>query len=145
MKTMANKGHHTQWAAQFMVAAELTRRNLTVSFTMGNNTPMADLMVGTSDGDQFWVDVKGLSSKNAWLLRTKQPRRNMFYILVYLAPLANKPDVRKPDRFFVLTDDEARTLVEGYKAKHPNDKGTMPGFGFNDPMDFEDAWDKLPT
>jgi hypothetical protein len=40
------KGINTQWAAQFLVAAELTRRGHTGAFTMGNNTPVADLMVG---------------------------------------------------------------------------------------------------
>jgi len=49
-----------QWAAQFLVAGELARHGYEVSFTMGNNTPVADLMVGhPNTGAQFWVDVKG--------------------------------------------------------------------------------------
>jgi hypothetical protein len=44
-------------------AAELVRRNYSVSFTMGNNTPVADLIVGTLTGNQFWIDVKGFPSK----------------------------------------------------------------------------------
>jgi hypothetical protein len=39
----AVKGRQTQWATQFLVAAELIRRGYTVSFTQGNNTPVADL------------------------------------------------------------------------------------------------------
>ena len=140
-----SKGINTQWAAQFLVAAELTRRGYTVSFTMGNNTPVADLMVGASSGKMFWVDVKGLAQKSPWLLRPKANRPDLYYILVYLTPLANQPNVRQPDRFFVLTQPEANTLVSNYAKAHPGDKGTMPGFGFNDPRAAEDAWHKLPV
>lgn len=59
----AGKRMRTQWATQFLVASELVRRDYTVSFTMGNHTPNADLMVGTPSGKQFWVDVKGRSAK----------------------------------------------------------------------------------
>lgn len=143
--TSPSKGHTTQWATQFLVAAELTRRGYTVSFTMGNNTPIADLMVGAPSGKQFWIDVKGLSSKNAWLLNIKPDRVNLYYVLVCLAPLATHPNVRQPDRFFILTQAEANHLVRDYAAKHPNDKGKRPGFGFNDPRASEDAWQKLPV
>jgi len=94
-----SKGINTQWAAQFLVAAELTRRGYTVSFTMGNNTPFADLMVGAPTGKQFWVDVKGLAQKSPWLLRPKSHHPELYYVLVYLTPLANQPNVRQPDRF----------------------------------------------
>ena len=54
------KASQTEWTAAFLAAAELVRGGYVVSFTMGNRTPMADLMVGNpKNGDQFWVDVKG--------------------------------------------------------------------------------------
>jgi len=139
-----NKSHRTQWSTQFLAAAELTRRGYTVSFTMGNNTPVADLMVGAPSGNQFWVDVKGLSSRNAWLLSIKPDRPNLFYILVCLAPLANKPKMREPDRFFILNQAEANKMVREYMASHPNDKGKRTGFAFKDSLSAEDAWEKLP-
>ena len=139
-----SKGINTQWAAQFLVAAELTRRGYTVSFTMGNNTPLADLMVGAPSGQMFWVEVKGLAQKSPWLLRPKPQRPQLYYVLTYLSPLANRPNVRQPDRFFILTQSEANALVSSYAQAHPGDKGTMPGFGFNDPRNSEDAWNKLP-
>ena len=40
------KAQRTQWCAQFLAASELVRLGYVVSFTMGNNTPTADLMVG---------------------------------------------------------------------------------------------------
>jgi hypothetical protein len=61
--TQVTKRVQTQWAAQFLAASELVRRGYTVSFTMGNHTPDADLMVGAPSYRQFWIDVKGLSSK----------------------------------------------------------------------------------
>src|SRR6185437_4454341 len=111
---------------------------------MGNNTPVDDLMVGAPSGKQFWVDVKGLSYQNAWLLKVQPDRPNLYYILVCLAPLANKPNVRKPDRFFILTQPEANKLVRDYAASHPNDKGKRTGFAFKDSVGAEDAWEKLP-
>jgi hypothetical protein len=44
-KIATREPHHTQWAAQFFVAGELCKRGYDVSFTMGNRTPIADLMV----------------------------------------------------------------------------------------------------
>lgn len=57
----------TQWAAQFLVAAELERVGYVVTSTMGHATPVAYLMVGPTNGEQFWVDVKGLAKNNVWL------------------------------------------------------------------------------
>jgi hypothetical protein len=137
--TKVYKIHKTQWTAQFLVAAKLTRLGYTVAFTMGNQTPIADLMVGKPNGELFWVDVKGLSSKTAWLVHPKEPCADLFYVLVYL----DEDD--KSDRFFVLTQEEAGKLVKDYADNHPNDKGIIKGFGFKDPGDSENAWQKLPS
>src|SRR5271170_4299001 len=109
----AAKGRQTQWATQFLAAAELIRRGYTVSFTQGNNTPVADLMVGSRSSKLFWVDVKGLSAKNAWLIKPKDAREELFYILVLLSPLVESPKTRLADRFFILSQAEA---VECEKA-----------------------------
>ena len=53
----------TQWAAQFLVAAELERHGYVVTFTMGHATPVAGHPGGKAP---FWVDVKGLASRNSW-------------------------------------------------------------------------------
>ncbi len=77
------KALRNQWTAQFLVASELVRNGYVVSFTMGNSTPIADLMVGTLDGaSSFWVDVKGLGSGRAFLARKKPAHRDLFYVLV---------------------------------------------------------------
>jgi hypothetical protein len=82
---MGAKTNKTQWATQFLAAAELVRRKYIVSFTMGNATPVADLMVGMQDGRQFWVDVKGLQARNSFFIRPKPDHLNLFYVFVLLA------------------------------------------------------------
>jgi hypothetical protein len=65
----AGRGHQTQWAAQFAVASELCKRGYEVSFTMGNATPIADLMVVSPiRREMFLIDVKGLYRRNPWVL-----------------------------------------------------------------------------
>lgn len=140
----AAKGRQTQWATQFLAAAELIRRGYTVSFTQGNNTPIADLMVGSPSSKLFWVDVKGLSRKNSWMITPKETRDDLFYVLVLLSPLAEKPKARVADRFFILTQQEANKLESDYRKDHPNDKGLAPGFDFDRPAAHEDRWDRLP-
>lgn len=139
------KRHRTQWSTQFLAAAELVRRGYTVSFTMGNCTPDADLMVGTPGGDLFWVDVKGQSGKAPWLIRTKRSNEKLFYVLVLLAPAATPERGRQPDRFFVLTQSEADECIADYLRRHPGDSGKLTGFPFGDAVQFEDAWGKLPN
>lgn len=140
----AAKARQTQWATQFLAAAELVRRGYTVSFTQGNNTPVADLMVGAPSSELFWVDVKGLSSKNPWLITPKSPREELFYVLVFLSPLVERPAQRVADRFFILTQAEANDLEAAYRKSHPKDLGKIPGFNFSDAAEHEDRWDKLP-
>jgi hypothetical protein len=133
---MANPSR-TQWAAQFLAAAELVRRHCIVSFTMGNSTPMADLMVGLPDGRQFWVDVKGLSGPNAWLVKPKPAMTALYYILV----LAGRE--RAGDRFFILRQSECNELIRSYLEGHPTAK-PIPSFNWGDAFPFENRWDTLP-
>ena len=82
---------NTQWTAQWAVAAELARARYDVAFTAGNATPVADLMVRHSDGLQFWVDVKGLRSRNSWMGRAKPPRPRLFYAGDFVGQDRTKP------------------------------------------------------
>ena len=140
----AEKGRQTQWATQFLAAAELIRRGYTVSFTQGNNTPVADLMVGSPSSKLFWVDVKGLSSRNAWLINPKPSREDLFYILILLSPLVESSKKRTADRFFILNQTEVCDVEAAYMRAHPNDKGLIRGFGFSGAEPHEDCWAKLP-
>jgi hypothetical protein len=138
--TPVQKRNRTQWAAQFLAAAELVRRGYTVAFTMGNHTPNADLMVGTRSHQQFWVDVKGTSGRD-WPISPKTYHINLFYILVRVAS-PEKP----PDRFFILTQQETNDLVRDYHETHEGHSGKVSGFDLRDAerVRAEDRWDKFP-
>jgi hypothetical protein len=84
------KRHQTQWASQFAVASEFCKREYEVSFTMGYNTPLADLMVTSpKNREMFLVDVKGLAYENYW-----QIKRNLqdlaFFMFSHLFPERGK-------------------------------------------------------
>jgi hypothetical protein len=81
----------TQWTAQFLVAAELVRLGYVVSFTMGNETPLADMMVGSQQtGRTFWVYVKGSIGRNGWYAKKKASLPGLFYILVVVGDTRGK-------------------------------------------------------
>lgn len=78
-----NRRHQTQWAAQFAVASELCKRDYEVALTLGDNTPLADLMVMSPTTEKhFLIDVKGLASKNYWTVKKKKERDDLYYIFV---------------------------------------------------------------
>jgi hypothetical protein len=77
-------------------------------------------------------------------VRNKAKHRELYYVLVYLAPPPERTGVRKPDRFFVLTQSEINKLIRRYQQAHPHNKHTMTGFNWTDAHRFEDAWGKLP-
>src|SRR5664280_2286235 len=84
-------GRNAQWAAQFAVASELCKRGYEVAFTLGHNTPLADLMVISPRRRHFLIDVKGLSARNPWLLKRKHPRVAALLCLGFCATRKTKP------------------------------------------------------
>ena len=101
-----SRGYQTQWAAQFAVASELCKRGYEVSFTLGHTTPVADLIAITPDKRTiFYVDVKGLWRKNSWLVKRKQKRNGLFYILAYV------PN-DEPNQFFILNQATVHAHIE---------------------------------
>jgi len=109
---------------------------------MGNHTPDADMMVGAPSGRQFWVDVKGLSSKSSWLIRPKRRHLSLYYVLVYVAK--DRRDAHQRDRFFVLKQPEVNHLIRKFEKARPKSRHTMRGFNWTDPHRFENDWSKLP-
>ncbi len=128
----------TQWAAQFLVAGELERAGYVVTFTMGHATPVADLMVGHPNGKPFWVDVKGLASRNSWWGKEKIARDGLFYVGVLVAQSRNQ------DEFYVMTQADWNGLVRDYQRRHPSAK-KVGGFAWKDAASFKGRWDKLPN
>ena len=142
--------YHTQWAAQFYVAAELTRRCYTVSLTLGN-AKGTDLLVESPTGECFSVQVKGAKTKSGWYVKESQSPGALFFILVYV-PVG---DENSPPQFFVLRKDETEGLVKedvpAYMKKHAVSreeakKKVQTGVGWKDanfPNRYKDRWDKL--
>jgi hypothetical protein len=134
------RGHQTQWAAQFAAASELCKRGYEVSFTMGNSTPVADLMVVSPVQKQmFLIDVKGLYRKNPWLVKRKTLRAKLFYVLAYVP-------ADLPNEFFVLTQEQAHELINSELARlnRPDDY-SVTGFSWQFALKFRNAWNVLPV
>lgn len=76
--------HSTQWAAQFAVASELCKRGYEVAFTMGNATPLADLMVVSPRKSSFLIDVKGQRTSGFWQVRDREEvRDDLYYVMAF--------------------------------------------------------------
>jgi hypothetical protein len=134
-----SRGHHTQWAAQFAVASELCKRGYEASFTMGNTTPLADLMVVSPIGrEMFLIDVKGLYRRNPWVLKRKAIRANLFYVLAFVP-------TDGANEFFVMTQQQAHQLIEAElkRLNRPNDY-PMTGFVWKLALEHRDTWHVLP-
>ena len=129
------RGYFTQWAAQFAVASELCKRGYEVSFTMGNTTPTADLMVVSPSGEMFLVDVKGLYRTNPWLIKRKPKNARLFYVLAFVPTAA-------PNQFFVLSQQEATSLIEAeLKRLGRPDNYPVTGFVWKRAQEYKDRWD----
>lgn len=137
--TPRQRGHQTQWAAQFAVASELCKRGYEVAFTSGHTTPIADLMVvSPKSKTMFLVDVKGLYRTNPWVIKRKATREHLFYILAFVP-------TDQPNRFFVLSQREInRYVVSELQRLNRADDYRMTGITFRQATAHEDAWDALP-
>jgi hypothetical protein len=141
--------YHTQWAAQFYAAAELTRRGYLVSLTLGN-AKGTDLLVESCDRRRFSVQVKGAKTKAGWYVK-ESPSPAAFFILVYVPE-----EVENPPQFFVLTGEETMALVKEYDQRAvcnvverhhvtPEDAKMKvhSGVGWKDANLHKDRWNKL--
>jgi hypothetical protein len=139
VKTGSRRGHQTQWAAQFAVASELCKRGYEVSFTMGNSTPLADLMVVSPvSKEMFLIDVKGLYRINPWMMKRKIERENLFYVLAYVPEGAQ-------NEFFVMAQRTAYKIIdeELKRLNRPQDY-PVTGFVWKCALEHRSAWNILP-
>jgi hypothetical protein len=141
MPSTQSKKYQTQWAAQFHAAAELTRRGYLVALTHGTAVE-ADLLVVSPGGQQFMIDVKGLSSPNFWLIRERPARADLYYVLVYLPANFDPPISHVASSAEVM----ARVAEIREKAQSTNANWNPSGSGLNwrDALPFLGRWDILP-
>lgn len=141
--------YRTQWASQFLVAAELTRRGYLVSFTLGN-AKFTDLMVETPGNKHFSIDIKGQSMKNYWIIKPSENNRDdQYFILVYVP----RNLTESPQYFILNSDDITKELkqhlermkqAEIVRGKPYSHKFETGGMAWDQPLKYEGLWDKLP-
>jgi hypothetical protein len=127
-----------EWAAVFLAAGELMRRGYRVSFTLGPNAPLADLVVRAPSGKTFIVDVKGKCRPGRWVVKPKASTPDLFYILVRLGMTPNGMD-RVQDRFYVIEQAETTRLIR-LNSSNPS----LSGFSSSVAAPYQDAWERLP-
>lgn len=131
--------NQAEWAAVFLAAAELTRRGHSVSFTLGLNAPLADLVVRSPEGVGYIVDVKGKCKPGSWLVKPKGATAGLYYILVRLGMTSTGSD-RAADRFYIMSQATALTLTK------VNEKNIgLSGFTSAAAFDSLDNWACLPA
>jgi len=88
-------GQKSGLAGEFFVAAELLKRGLQTSLTLGNAKSI-DLFAINDEGTRFTIQVKALRSPNYFLIDLERVQDACYYVFVVL----NKPDV-PPDYYIV--------------------------------------------
>lgn len=131
--------NQAEWAAVFLAAGELTRRGHSVSFTVGPNAPLADLVVRAPSGTSFIVDVKGKCKPGSWVVKPKCPTADLFYVLVRLGMTSVGID-RSADRFYIMPQSEALRLTR-INSKNPG----LSGFTSKAAAKALGNWACLPT
>src|SRR5258707_944118 len=86
-------GQKTGLAGEFFVAAELLKRGLQTSLTLGNAKSI-DLFAINDKGTQFTIQVKALRSVNYFLIDLERVQDACYYVFVVL----NRPTV-PPDYY----------------------------------------------
>ena len=91
-------------SAEFVVAAELARRDFAIGITFGN-TKKLDL-IAEKNGKAFMIQVKGVSHKNSgFRIKPENIENKFWYILVNI----NSRDTSLPLEFAILKGREMRS------------------------------------
>jgi hypothetical protein len=148
---------------EFLVAAELCRRNL-VATPFSGNVPHYDIIASGESGGHLAVQVKTINGPN-WQFSIRkfadvrrddqrqivgepkpEPYPQLRFVLVFLGKDGNR------DRFFILTWEDLRdVLISGYKqylAKHGGIRPKAPdsfhvSLSVPEVEPFEDRWQTL--
>jgi hypothetical protein len=142
----------TQWAGQFGVAHELTRRGYLVTFTAGN-APGVDLLCQSPSGIAFSIQVKSLSSRTYFLYQQSledSSIRTRFFVFVMLpTDLSLNPQyyVMNSEQFLRVVSEQKRVLTEAEERRGKPYAPFSPGinYGVIVRMGFRDAWANLPA
>jgi len=137
--------HHTQWAAQFYAAAELSRRGYLVSLTLGH-APETDLLVRSPKGAFLSVEVKGQQGKSDWYIRPPERDETVYLLVAVPTGALTTPGV---PRFFIMTPAEIRAAIACYlkdrRARGTSDAKWQSAIRWKDAVDQENKWEKLTS
>jgi hypothetical protein len=145
---MIRKTNYTAWAATLATAAELTRQSYDVTLTFGN-TPKVDLLCSASEsGEQFKVQVKGVTDvKNGVFIQKHffedATKPDLFFVIVEV------PSDDQPFRFFIMTHAQVKDAYRYWCEKHPtrkDGKEYKPGFDglyWQAFKSYKDKWDNF--
>ena len=151
---MIQPRYQTQWAGQYGVAHELTRRGYLVSFTIGN-APKTDLICTSPKGKDFSVQVKSLKSKSYFLYQESllSTESDLYFVFVLVPDIQNEKSIL-PVEYYILDINQFRQIVEIEKLrlkKEEEKRGKSyakfsPGIIYATIKDsgYRDAWNNLP-
>ncbi len=125
-------GQKTGLAGEFFVAAELLKRGLQTSLTLGNAKSI-DLFAVNDKGTQFTIQVKALRSLNYFLIDLERVQDACYYVFVVL----NKPTV--PPDYYIVPGCDLRSDPHKF-GKWFADYKKMPGIHPKDLAEYRDGW-----
>lgn len=150
------KNYQTQWAGQFGVAHELTRRGYLVTFTTGN-APAADLLCVSPNGVSFRLQVKSIAAHNSWICQQSLIDKSDLYFAFVVVPAVEADKPVKPVEYFLLSHAQFMQVVDRQKqwmAEREKVRGKpykeFAATGFNYPVlanyfNHLNAWHNLPA
>jgi hypothetical protein len=125
-------GQISALAGEFFVAAELLKRDIQTSVTLGNAKAVDLLAYRVDTGQTFRVQVKSLRTKNFFPIGHDKIDSSLVYVFVLL----NKPGV--PVRYFIVPGPELRDRPEKFGKWFGDPK--FPGIDPRDLAEFENNW-----
>jgi hypothetical protein len=126
-------GHKTGLSGEFFVAAELLKRGLQTSLTLGNAKAI-DLFAINERGTQFAIQVKALRSRNHFPLDPIKIMKKAVYVFVVLNKVGVAPD------FYIVPGEDFHSKPDKFgKWFHGYEK--FPGVHPNDLPDYHDRWE----
>jgi hypothetical protein len=125
-------GQKSGLAGEFFVAAELLKRGLQTSLTLGNAKSI-DLFAINDQDTRFTIQVKALRSPNYFLIDLERVQDACYYVFVVL----NKPDV-SPD-YYIVPGCDLRSDPSKF-GKWFADYKKMPGIHPKDLTEYRNNW-----
>lgn len=132
MSKQRSDGQKSVLAGEFFVAAELLKRGLQTSLTLGNAKSI-DLFAINDQDTRFTIQVKALRSPNYFLIDLERVQDACYYVFVVL----NKPDV--PPDYYIVPGCDLRSDPPKF-GKWFADYKKMPGIHPKDLTEYRNNW-----